>query len=86
MTDCSKDALASRMADVIHHDPPTLPKSPAYSQGVSVGPNCRTVFIGGQTGVRPDGSVIGNDVMTQAEQALRNVGPSSRTPVDAWTT
>jgi enamine deaminase RidA (YjgF/YER057c/UK114 family) len=61
------------MADVIHLDPDTLPKSPAYSQGVSVGPNCRTVYIGGQTGVGRDGAVVSNDVATQAEQALRNV-------------
>src|SRR4051794_27000431 len=61
------------MPDVIHLDPAGLPHSPAYSQGVSVGPGLRTVYVGGQHGVGPDGAVVGPDVISQASQALRNV-------------
>jgi enamine deaminase RidA (YjgF/YER057c/UK114 family) len=61
------------MTDVTYLNPDGLPHNPAFSQGVSVGPGQRTVYVGGQNAVAADGSVVGEDIATQTTQALRNV-------------
>jgi enamine deaminase RidA (YjgF/YER057c/UK114 family) len=48
------------------------PPSSTYSQGAEVMQNALTVYVAGQVGVRPDGSVPA-DVETQVEQVLLNI-------------
>ena len=47
------------------------PFSP-YSQGVEVPPEARTIYVAGQVGVRPDGSVP-EDMEEQTAQAFQNI-------------
>ena len=47
------------------------PFSP-YSQGVEVPPGARTIYVAGQVGVRPDGSVP-EDMEEQTAQAFQNI-------------
>ena len=52
-------------------DPPDMPKSPAFAQGMIAGPG-RTLYVGGQNGT--DGSdVLREGLGAQTEQALINV-------------
>ena len=44
----------------------------AYSHGVDVPPNARLLYVAGQVGVAPDGS-LAPDIEGQSEQAWRNV-------------
>jgi len=44
----------------------------AYSQGVEVPPNARWLFIAGQVGVNPDGTIAG-DSKAQVDRAWQNV-------------
>ena len=57
---------------ITHINPETLHKSPAFSQGVLV-EGGRTLYIGGQNGFLPDGSLAGSDFASQVEQAYRNI-------------
>jgi 2-iminobutanoate/2-iminopropanoate deaminase len=57
---------------ITHINPDTLSKSPAFSQGVLV-EGGRTLYIGGQNGFLPDGSLAGKDLSSQTEQAYRNI-------------
>ena len=43
-----------------------------YSQGVEIPVNARTIIVGGQVGVRRDGS-MSKDMAEQTEQAFRNI-------------
>lgn len=58
---------------ITHHNPASLHKNPAFSQAVSVEGAATLVFVGGQNGIKPDGSLIGKDLGSQTEQALRNL-------------
>ena len=58
---------------ITHLNPDGLYKNPAFSQGVSVEGPARMVYVGGQNGVTVDGSLVGDDVGSQAERALTNV-------------
>ena len=54
-------------------NPKTAPKSYSiYSQGVEVPAGLRLLYVSGQVGVKPDGSLAG-DAEAQIEQAWRNV-------------
>lgn len=56
-----------------HINPPTLTKSPAFSQAVvAVGPG-KLVVVGGQNAIDAEGKVVGDDLYTQSKQALGNV-------------
>jgi enamine deaminase RidA (YjgF/YER057c/UK114 family) len=44
----------------------------SYSQGVEVPPNARWLYIAGQVGVNPDGTIAGNSEK-QVERAWQNV-------------
>ena len=56
-----------------HINPPELPKNPAFSQAVAaIGPG-RLVIVGGQNAVDASGKVVGEDLYSQAKQALANV-------------
>ena len=62
------------MAKLEHLNPPTLPRSPAYSQAVAVHLPAKLVFVGGQNALDRDGNLVGKgDLTAQSLQALRNV-------------
>jgi enamine deaminase RidA (YjgF/YER057c/UK114 family) len=54
-------------------NPETLPHNPAFTQAIVVRPAGTTVYVGGQNGVRADGSLAGDTLVEQARQALSNV-------------
>ncbi len=56
-----------------HINPEGLHRSPAFSQAVVVEQPSKTIYIGGQNGVGPDGKVVGPTVGEQSEQAFRNL-------------
>ena len=59
---------------VTHLNPEGMHRSPAYSQGVAVEAPARTVYVGGQNAVSPDGQIVGvGDVAAQTERALLNL-------------
>ncbi|MEV4252224.1 RidA family protein [Spirillospora sp. NPDC049652] len=58
---------------VRHVNPEGLHRSPAFSQAVVVERPAKTIYVGGQNGVGPDGKVVGPTVAEQAAQALRNL-------------
>lgn len=53
-------------------NPDTLPPAVGYAHAVVAAPG-RTVFLGGQTGHRPDGTLAGEGLVAQFEQACANV-------------
>ena len=53
-------------------DPPELAQPAGFSHAVVAGPG-RTVFLAGQTALDGDGRIVGEDVVTQFEQALGNL-------------
>ena len=52
-------------------DPPHLPQSPAFAQGM-IAPAGQTLYVGGQNGVDSNGELL-EGLEAQTEQALRNV-------------
>ncbi|WP_433375680.1 RidA family protein [Actinoplanes sp. CA-142083] len=58
---------------VRHINPEGLHRSPAFSQAVVVEQPAKTIYIGGQNGVGPDGKIVGPSLGEQAEQAFRNI-------------
>ena len=56
-----------------HINPEGLHRSPAFSQAVVVEQPARTIYIGGQNGVGPDGKIVGPTLGEQALQAFRNI-------------
>jgi enamine deaminase RidA (YjgF/YER057c/UK114 family) len=59
---------------VTHLNPAGMHRNPAYSQGVVVEGNARTIYVGGQNAVNPDGQVVGvGDLAAQTEWALQNL-------------
>lgn len=54
-------------------NPESLNRSPAFSQAIAVSGASRTIYIGGQNGVGPDGRVVGDSLGDQTRQILRNV-------------
>jgi len=52
-------------------DPPELPSSPAFAQGMIL-PAASTLYVGGQNGVDAAGTLL-DGLQAQTEQALRNV-------------
>jgi enamine deaminase RidA (YjgF/YER057c/UK114 family) len=53
-------------------NPQTLPPPVGYSHAVVAGPG-RTVYIGGEAGHRPDGTLAGDGIVEQFDQACANV-------------
>ncbi|ADB52410.1 RidA family protein [Conexibacter woesei] len=53
-------------------NPPSLPASPYYSHGIEVQAPTRLLFVSGQVGTRPDGTVP-DTIAEQARQANRNL-------------
>jgi 2-iminobutanoate/2-iminopropanoate deaminase len=52
-------------------DPPQLPRSPAFAQGM-IAPAGPTLYVGGQNGVDSSGALL-EGLGPQTEQALRNL-------------
>jgi enamine deaminase RidA (YjgF/YER057c/UK114 family) len=48
-------------------------QSPAFSQGVVVESPTRTIYVGGQNGVGPDGQVVGDTLLEQSVRAFENL-------------
>jgi enamine deaminase RidA (YjgF/YER057c/UK114 family) len=53
-------------------NPEGLSSPPTYSH-LAVARGSRIVFVSGQVGFDPDGNVVGEDAVAQAQQAYRNV-------------
>jgi len=58
---------------IAHLNPDELHKNPAFSQAVSVEGPAKTVYVGGQNAVSAEGQIVGDDLGTQTERALKNV-------------
>lgn len=55
-----------------HVNPDTLYKSPVFSQAI-LAEGGKTLYIGGQNGILPDGTMAGKTLGEQTEQALKNI-------------
>jgi 2-iminobutanoate/2-iminopropanoate deaminase len=58
---------------ITHINPDGLHKNPAFSQAVLVDGGGKTLYIGGQNGILPDGKLAGQTLGSQTEQALKNI-------------
>jgi 2-iminobutanoate/2-iminopropanoate deaminase len=56
-----------------HLNPEGMAKNPAFSQAVVVTGAEKLIFVGGQNGVKADGTMVGPTMREQSAQALRNV-------------
>ncbi|HEX2908104.1 MAG TPA: RidA family protein [Phototrophicaceae bacterium] len=54
-------------------NPDTLPKNPAFSQVAVIHPAATLVFVGGQNAVNTQGEIVGHDLASQMEQAIKNL-------------
>jgi 2-iminobutanoate/2-iminopropanoate deaminase len=57
---------------ITHINPDNLYKSPVFSQAV-LAEGGRTLYIGGQNGILSDGTMAGDTLAAQTEQALKNI-------------
>ena len=57
---------------ITHVNPDGLYKSPAFSQAVVV-EGGKTIYIGGQNGILSDGTMAGDTLASQTEQAYKNI-------------
>jgi 2-iminobutanoate/2-iminopropanoate deaminase len=57
---------------ITHINPDNLYKSPVFSQAV-LAQGSRTLYIGGQNGILSDGTMAGDTLAAQTEQALKNI-------------
>ena len=64
-------------------NPSTLTEPVGYSH-VVVASGTKRVYVAGQTGVGPDGTVVGSDLASQTAQALRNVGTALEAGGATW--
>ena len=60
------------MARLSHLNPDGVPSNPAFSQAVLVSDAARVVYVGGQNGIGPDGTIVVG-TRAQTAQALRNL-------------
>ena len=67
-----KSAYARSMS-IQRINPPGLAPAVGYDH-VVVATGTTRVYVAGQTGIGPDGKVVGDDLASQTAQALRNVG------------
>ncbi len=58
--------------EIMHINPDGLYKSPVFSQAV-VAEGGKTIYIGGQNGILPDGKMAGDTLAAQTEQAYKNI-------------
>jgi enamine deaminase RidA (YjgF/YER057c/UK114 family) len=64
-------------------NPPGLSEPMGYSH-VVVATGTRRVYVAGQTGVGPDGVVVGTDLASQTAQTFRNVGTALEAGGATW--
>lgn len=57
---------------ITHINPDGLYKSPAFSQAV-LAEGGKTIYIGGQNAIVPDGTMAGDTLAAQTEQAYKNI-------------
>jgi 2-iminobutanoate/2-iminopropanoate deaminase len=57
---------------ITHINPDGLYTNPAFSQAVMV-EGGKTLYIGGQNGILPDGKLVGDDFAAQIEQTYKNI-------------
>jgi 2-iminobutanoate/2-iminopropanoate deaminase len=57
---------------ITHLNPDGLYKSPVFSQAV-IAEGGKTIYIGGQNGILPDGKMAGNTLASQTEQTYKNI-------------
>ena len=57
---------------ITHLNPDELHKNPAFSQAV-VAEGGKTIYIGGQNGILPDGTMAGDTLAAQTERADKNI-------------
>jgi 2-iminobutanoate/2-iminopropanoate deaminase len=57
---------------ITHINPDGLYKSPVFSQAVAA-EGGKTIYIGGQNGILSDGSMAGDTLASQTEQAYKNI-------------
>src|SRR5262245_56319983 len=57
---------------ITHLNPDGLHKSPVFSQAV-MAEGGKTLYIGGQNGILPDGNMAGDTLAAQNEQSLKNI-------------
>jgi len=76
---------------ITHVNPDGLHHNPAFTWAVRVPASHDTIYVGGQNGVGPDGTVVGPGVGEQTRQALENLrtcleaAGASITDVVKWT-
>ena len=76
---------------ITHINPDGLHRNPAFSWAVRVPAGHDTLYVGGQNGVGPDGTVVGTGVGEQTRQAFANLttclqaAGASITDVVKWT-
>ena len=56
-----------------HINPDSLHNPPAFSQGVVI-EGGKTLYIGGQNGILPDGTIAGDDFASPTEQTYFPIG------------
>ena len=56
----------------LFNPPHIAPPAATYSHGVEISPNARWLYVAGQVGIKPDGT-LDEGIEGQAEQAWRNV-------------
>jgi 2-iminobutanoate/2-iminopropanoate deaminase len=63
-----------------HLNPESLPSSPAFSQG-TIAPAGRTLYVGGQDGVGPDGELLDGDDAQVAQTISGEAGFAAALPI-----
>ena len=59
---------------LVHVNPETMHRNPAFPQGIIIPPGMRTLIIGGQNAVNEKGEVVGQgDIAAQTTQAVDNM-------------
>jgi enamine deaminase RidA (YjgF/YER057c/UK114 family) len=56
-----------------HLKPEGLHHNPAFTQVIALQAPAKLLFVGGQNAVDASGAIVGDELGTQTEQALRNV-------------
>ena len=67
-------------------NPPALAKPVGFAHATVAPPGCRTVHLGGQTAMDPDGQIVPGGIVEQFRQAFGNLltalGAAGGTPAD----
>jgi enamine deaminase RidA (YjgF/YER057c/UK114 family) len=54
-------------------NPESLVRNPAFSQAVVIEGPAKTIYVGGQNALRPDGTIVGDTLAAQTRQTLVNL-------------